>query len=243
MLTLGLEFSTQSVKMVLLNGETGMIEYTGSIDYDTAFPRYGTRGGVLPSQDQDKRHTSPLMLMEALDLAFPKMTDGGIIMSRIAAIKTDCMQHCTVYAGRDFSAAVACADPGKDLASQLNGHLTRNTSPIWEDRSTMDQVRYLTESLAPLGGLERLTGNRAEPRFPAAQILRWGGEDPEAFDRTEHIFLLSAFMTSLLSGRPAPVDTGDGWGANMNSCDIDAPRWNDSVLDVMDRFNDSVRMS
>ena len=43
-------------------------------------------------------------------------------------------------------------------------------------------------------------------------------------------------MTSILSGRVAPVDTGDGWGTNLNHMDIRNPGWSAPVLESMNRF-------
>jgi xylulokinase len=95
---------------------------------------------------------------------------------------------------------------------QVAPAFTRGSAPIWEDRSTEEQVRLLEDRLSHKGGLRALTGNRGELRFPAPQILKWGQEDPAAYDKTAHVLVLSAFVTSLLAGRIAPVDTGDGWG-------------------------------
>jgi len=73
-------------------------------------------------------------------------------------------------------------------------------------------------------------------RFPAAQILKWAKQFPDEYNRTAHIFLLSSFLTSILAGKVAPVDTGDGWGTNLNNINIDHPGWNDAVLKVADAY-------
>jgi len=39
-----------------------------------------------------------------------------------------------------------------------------------------------------------------------------------------------------LAGNIAPVDTGDGWGTNLNNLDINDPGWSDIVISAMDRF-------
>ena len=71
---MGMDFGTQAVKTILLNVEEAEIHYADSFEYDTCFAQYGTRGGVLPAEHVDIGHTSPLMLTEALDLAF-QMSD------------------------------------------------------------------------------------------------------------------------------------------------------------------------
>ncbi len=235
MYSIGLELSTQSAKSLVLEIESGKVEHLASQEYDICFPEYRTEGGVLVSSDGEVRHTSPFMLIQAFDLTFDRLHKDGIDLEQVRAIKVDGMQHCTVYANHRFGEALAKLDPQQDLLPQLRHTISRQTSPIWEDRSPLREATYLTESLLDQGGIESLTGNRAELRFPAAQILKWGTEHPEEMKKTGHIFLLSAFMTSILSGKISAVDTGDGWGTNLNHTDIRNPGWSLPVLDAMHR--------
>ena len=232
--TLGIEFSTQSAKTVVLDLAGANIIHIDSINYDTAFPSYATEGGVLPSRSTDIRHTSPLMILEALDLSFDKLSKAGIDLAKVKVVKTDGMQHCSVYTNAQFVAKLKSLDAGTDLKTQLRGCFSRQTSPIWEDRSTGEQARFLTTALKNRGSIVNLTGNRAELRFPAAQILKWAMQDSKEYENTKNIFLLSAFVTSLLCGKTAPVDTGDGWGTNLNNLDIDNPGWSPIVIDLID---------
>ena len=210
--------------------------HTDSLDYDAAFPAYGTEGGVLQDQHPGVRHTSPFMLLEALDLVFDRLQKGGVDLGLIRAVKIDAMQHCTVYADASFGARVGSLDAGRSLMPQLGPSITRRTSPIWEDRSPVKEAEYLAKELEKHGSIVALTGNRAELRFPAPQILNWAGESPDEYARTAHIFLLSAFLTSVMAGKVAPVDTGDGWGTNLNTLDIHQPGWSDVVLKVADEY-------
>ena len=236
MYALGLEFSTQSAKSLVLDIESGSVEHLGSHEYDSCFPEYETRGGVLPSADEGVRHTSPLLLLRALDLVFDQLVRDRVDLAQVRAIKVDGMQHCTVHVNDLFAEALGKLDPSQGLLPQLRQTLSRRTSPIWEDRSPTDEAAYLTESLRDQGGIENLTGNRAELRFPAAQILKWGREHPEELETTAHLFLLSAFLTSVLSGKITAVDTGDGWGTNLNHTDIRNPGWSGPVLAAMNRY-------
>ena len=236
---LGLDFSTRAVKTVVLDINEAEMVYTGTIEYDNALAHYGTRGGVLPADEPTLRHTSPFMLIEALDLAFSELNRTGLDVGCIAAVKVDAMQHCTIYADSAFGERLACLDPGQPLLPQLQAGIMRETSPIWEDRSPVREVEYLKDALKERGSIQALTGNVAEPRFPAAQIMQWAIQSPQEYSRTAHIFLLSAFLTSILAGRIAPVDTGDGWGTNLNSLDIDRPGWNDVVLKAVDTYLES----
>jgi len=98
------------------------------------------------------------------------------------------------------------------------------------------EAEYLAERLEKHVSMVAITGNRVELRFPASQILKWARESPAEYARTAHIFLLSAFLTSILAGEVAPVDTGDGWGTNLNTLDTCQPGWSGVVLKVADEY-------
>jgi xylulokinase len=234
--SLGIEFSTQSVKLAALDINSAEVAYTRGFGYDTAFSEYSTKGDVLINKAPEIRQTSPLMLIEAIDRSFNMMIDDGLDPSSIRVIKTDCMQHCTVYTDKSFEKRIRSLDPEKCLIIQLGQSISRAASPIWEDRSPVEEAAYLTESLSEQGGISSLTGNRAELRFPAAQILKWGKENWEEYRNTSDIFLLSAFVTSILAGKIAPVDTGDGWGTNLNNLDINNPGWSRELLSITDSY-------
>lgn len=236
MYSLGIEFSTQSVKMAVLDVSGGDVMYTGGFSYDALFPHCGTSGGVLPDPDPSVRHAPSFMFLEALDAAFLHLRNTGIDMFRIKAIKVDAMQHCTVYVNDDFTRVVETLDPGQSLLNQIGKCFTRKTSPIWEDRSTRREIEFLENILGGEDEIIRETGNRAEQRFPASQIMKWLKKYPDEYRRTGHIFLLSAFMTSILSGQVVPADTGDGWGTNLNTCNIHSPAWNEKMISAVSRY-------
>jgi len=66
--------------------------------------------------------------------------------------------------------------------------------------------------------------------------MKWAKESPEEYKETSNIFLLSAFLTSILSGKIAPVDTGDGWGTNLNNLNVIFPGWSKEVLKVINSY-------
>ncbi len=233
---LGLDFGTQSAKALVLDVGSAEVIHADSFEYDVAFTAYRTKGGVLPSNDPAIRHASPFMLIEALNLVFSRLQKSGLDVGRVGAVKIDAMQHCTVYANASFGERLRSLDPSEELFPQVERGITRKTSPIWEDRSPVNEALYLASALEKHGSISALTGNRAELRFPAAQVLKWAAEAPDEYAQTAHIFLLSAFLTSILAGKVAPVDTGDGWGTNLNTLDTHHPGWSDVVLQVADEY-------
>ena len=233
---LGIDFGTQSVKMVVLDVHDPKVIYTGAFEYDTVLACYGTRGGVLPAKRPEIRHTSPFMLIDTVDMVFRRLQEDGVDVSFIRVIKIDAMQHCTVYTDKSFVERVMACDPNRALLPQIEPSITRETCPIWEDRAPAKEAAYLRNALEQRSSIDVLTGNRVELRFPASQILMWARQYPDKYSKTAHIFLLSAFLTSIIAGKIAPVDTGDGWGTNLNTLDIHNPGWNDVVLKVADAY-------
>ena len=75
-----------------------------------------------------------------------------------------------------------------------------------------------------------LTGNTAFERFSGPQIRRFWQDEPEAYERTGCICLVSSFVASLLAGRLVPVDPGDGSGTNL--MDIRTRRWSRDALEA-----------
>lgn len=254
---LGFELSTQSAKWIVLDTVSGTLAASGGFEFDTRFPSYATRGGVLESADPKLRHAPPAMYLDALDAIFEEIRSSGIDPGTIAAIKCDAHQHCTVYSNASLAERLARLTEAHALVDWIGPAITRRTSPIWEDRTTAREAERLAQALAetngdgraaadePQGGaesakrtsgVEAITGNRAELRFPASQIIRWANEAPQEYRGTAHIQLLSAWLTSILCGHIAPVDTGDGWGTNLNHLDIDYPGFSPAAVTAAARL-------
>jgi len=118
---LGIDFGTQSVRMVIVDVYDPKVIYTSAFEYDTFLAHYGTRGGVLPTKRPEIRHTSPFMLIEAVDMAFWRLQEDGVDVSHLRVIKIDAMQHCTVYTDKSFVERVMAFDPGRALLPQIEG--------------------------------------------------------------------------------------------------------------------------
>jgi xylulokinase len=227
---LGLDSSTQSLTAtaIAIDGARREIIYEESIVFDEAFPAYGTRHGVLPSDDPRRAAAPPLLWVETLDRMFETMAASDLDLTRIRAISGSAQQHGSVYLRDGASNALAALDPGVPLAPQIAPLLSRAEAPIWLDCSTTDECASLTAALGGDASLARLTGSRAYERFTAAQIRRFATADPEGYAATDRIHLVSSFMASLLAGRQAPLEPADASG--MNLMDLRMQRWSPAAL-------------
>jgi xylulokinase len=229
-LFLGLDSSTQSLSAVLVDLEARRVVLEASLGFDEALPAYGTRHGVLRSDDPRVVHAPPLMWAEALDRLLEGLRRRGAPLGEVLAIAGSGQQHGSVYLSADAEPALERLDPARPLAVQLAAVFSRSTAPVWMDSSTTEECREIEAALGGPGATAEATGSAAFERFTGPQIRRFAKTEPGDYGRTARVALVSSFMASLLAGRLAPIDHGDGAGTNL--MDIRARRWHPGALEA-----------
>jgi sugar (pentulose or hexulose) kinase len=194
--------------------------------------RYDLAKDCVLRTDGPEKHTSQRMMLEAEELMFGRIPPE--VMRNICVFKQDDMQHALSFT-RGLRHGLRGMDPGKSLLDNLGTYFTRDTTNMWQDRTTEEEVAYLERGMNSYGGMTARTGNPAELRFPAAQILKWIRQHPDEYKRTDMILPLPTLATSIGIGKIAPTDTGEGWASNMNTTNINNPAWNKVVTDLIDR--------
>ena len=227
-LFLGLDSSTQSLSAVVIDYDRRKVVYDKSLNFDRALPHYHTQNGVLPNPDPLVKHSPPLMWAEALDLLFAEMKKDGVALGEILAISGSGQQHGSVYLNDRAATALTNLNPQKTLVENLLGIFSRPTSPIWMDSSTAVECAEIREKLGGIKATAQKTGSDTFERFTGPQIRRFYKTEPEAYAQTAGIALVSSFMASLLAGKIAPMDHGDG--AGMNLMDIQKKVWDTDAL-------------
>ena len=227
-LFLGMDSSTQSLSAVLVDLDKREVVYEAAVMYDEDLSEYGTRNGVLVNADPKVVHTPPLMWVEALDILFQRMKKENVPLSEVLAISGSGQQHGSVYMNDRAPRALGALDPEKDLKVNLEGIFSRETSPIWMDSSTSLECEEICESIGGMVVTAETTGSTTFERFTGPQIRKFHKYCSEAYADTSSIGLVSSFMASVLAGRVAPIDHGDG--AGMNLMDIQHRTWNEKAL-------------
>lgn len=224
-LYLGFDSSTQSLTAIVLEAGGGrtQVVFETSLTFDDALPHYGTRHGVLPGSEAGVAVSSPLMWADALDLMMEKIRASRLDLRRLAAIAGSAQQHGSVYLKANAQSVFAQMDPRLAPAAQLAGCLSRAVSPIWMDSSTSRECEEIAATVGGSNVLTTRTGSRAFERFTGPQIRKFFKQDPDAYAATARIHLVSSFLASLLAGRDAPIDPGDGSG--MNLMDLASATW------------------
>ena len=205
MFFLGFDSSTQSLtaQLIEVRNSSGHPEHDvrlvweSSLNFERDLPVFGTRHGVLPSDDPKVAEAPPAMWAKALEIMMARVAASGLDLSKIAAVSGSAQQHGTVYLG----------DEG----------FTRDRSPIWLDATTTEECAEITRALGGPDAAAQLTGSRVFERFAGPQIRRFWKTQPDAYARTARIHVISSFLCSLLLDKDAPIDPGDGSGMSLMS--------------------------
>lgn len=227
-LFLGLDSSTQSLSAILIDLDARKVVYEKSINFDKALPQYGTSSGTLRTKNPLVVHSPPLMWVEALDLLFAQMRADGVALGEVLAVAGSGQQHGSVYLNARAASALTKLNPARSLVENLTGVLARKTSPIWMDSSTSIECAEIRKKLGGVKATAQATGSDAFERFTGPQIRKFFKTEPEKYANTASIALVSSFMASILAGKIAPIDHGDG--AGMNLMDIKKRQWNPDAL-------------
>ena len=230
---LGFDLSTQSLTAIAIEvtAKRRAVVFERALNYDADFPSYRTRNGVLPGDEPLVATSSPLLWVEALERMMELIAaERPFDLAELRAVSGSGQQHGSVYFAEAGSRALAALDPGRPLPAQLAQAFTRERSPIWMDSSTAAQCAEITRALGGAEAVARLTGSVAFERFTGPQIRKFWQIDRAAYERTAMIHLVSSYGASLLAGRHAPVDPGDG--AGMNLMDLARRGWAGAALEA-----------
>jgi xylulokinase len=96
------------------------------------------------------------------------------------------------------------------------------------DSSTSVECAEIRDALGGIKATAQQTGSDTFERFTGPQIRKFYKTEPANYDATSSIALVSSFMASVLAGKIAPIDHGDG--AGMNLMDIQTKTWHLDAL-------------
>jgi len=226
-LFLGLDSSTQSLSALVIDSDAGQVVLQEAVNFGQDLPEYGSPHGFLPNENPQLRHADPLLWVAALDRLLGKIAARGFDFAAVRGVSGAGQQHGSVYLNTRIEDAPAWSSDSP-LTDQVRPLLSRASAPIWLDSSTSAEC---AEIAAAVGGdpvVVSVTGSRAIERFTGPQIRRFWKTEPDAYAKTAEVTLVSAFMASILTGKSAPIDYGDG--AGMNLLDLKSGTWSPALL-------------
>ncbi|KAJ7170670.1 hypothetical protein C8R43DRAFT_59286 [Mycena crocata] len=229
-LFLGLDLSTQQLKAVIVS-EDATVVHESAVHFDKDLPQYGTTNGAIIGPGQGEVTSPVAMWLDAVDLLLERMEQSALQFGEIAAVSGAGQQHGSVYWSTTAESALATLDATSTLREQLAPHaFSVQRSPIWQDSSTTQDCRALEDAIGGPQVLADLSGSRAYERFTGTQISKIRRLEPDAYDATSRISLVSSFIPSLFLGRIAPIEISDASG--MNLMDVLLCKWDDRLLEA-----------
>ena len=212
----GIDSSTQSTKLLVIDVEKQTIVFVDSINYDKDLPQYNTRNGVIQTQEEGASESDPNMWIEALNILFQRLKDSNVPQGDIKAISVSGQQHGLV-------------------TLDAEGNLTRKTSKLWNDFSTREECDLMTKAVGGVDAMIREVGNSQRTGYTAAKIYHMARHEPEAFARTTTCFLVHNYINWYLTGGKdggvRVMEPGDTSG--MALWDPKTGAWSEKVMNAI----------
>jgi len=102
---------------------------------------------------------------------------------------------------------------------------------LWNDTSTAEECRMLTEALGGPEEAIRLTGNSILPGYTAGKVLWLRRREPGNYARLRHVLLPHDYLNYVLTG-DFTMEYGDASGTAF--MDVRRRRWSMEVIDAID---------
>ena len=213
----GLDVSTQSCKLVVIDPAVGTVVHVDQVSYDRDLPRYGTENGTVAGLGEGVSESDPRMWIEAVELVLDRLPDTDLPRDRIRCLSVSGQQHGLVALAAD-------------------GSLARPRSKLWNDFSTAEECRILTEAVGGPEAMIAEVGNTQRTGYTAPKILHMRRHEPEAFARARTFLLVHNYVNWHLTGGSdggvAVMEPGDASG--MALWHPGTGRWSRRVLDAID---------
>jgi len=193
MLFAGLDVSTQSSKIVVIDHSSQKIVYVDTVNYDNDLPRYNTQNGAAKDRGFGVSESDPNMWLDALNIIFDRLQKSDINQQNIKCISVSGQQHGLV-------------------ALDSNGNLSREYSKLWNDFSTQEECDILTEKAAGNENMVKEVGNSQLTGYTAAKIYNMCRNEPDSFAKTATLFLVHNYINWYLTGGVIVMEPGDTSG-------------------------------
>lgn len=209
----GLDVSTQSCKLVVIDYDEKGVIYVDSVNYDEDLPQYHTKNGVMQGMPDGVSESDPKMWIEALEIIFSRLKDSVVPINNIRCISVSGQQHGLVSLDAD-------------------GNLTRPRSKLWNDFSTSEECEILTDKVGGLEAMINEVGNSQRTGYTAPKIFHMFRHEPEAYQKTTTMFLVHNYINFYLTGGIRVMEPGDTSG--MALWHPRSSQWSEKVIEAID---------
>ncbi len=191
---MGLDLSTQGLKLVVIGEEEREVIYEDSLVFDEDLSAYDTEMGVTKGLPSGFSESPPAMWRDALFMILERIK-GKIDTGSIRAISIGGQQHGLV-------------------AIDEEGNLTRERAKLWNDYSTADEAEQLTNLIGGKGAVMAEVANTMRPGYTAPKILHMKAHEPELYEKTATFLLPHNYLNFVLTGKRV-MEYGDASGTAL----------------------------
>jgi xylulokinase len=209
----GLDVSTQSCKLVIIDITAEKVVFVESVNYDEDLPQYQTRNGVIQGLAEGVSESDPKMWLDAVNMVFSRAVDAQIAIDQIACISVSGQQHGLV-------------------ALDSAGNLARAQSKLWNDFSTLEECDILTEQEGGLANMINEVGNSQRTGYTAAKIFHMARHEPEAYRKSTTLFLVHNYINWYLTGGVRVMEPGDSSGIAL--WNPKTGQWSEKAIQAID---------
>ena len=210
----GLDVSTQSLKIIILNLSNSSIIYKDTVVYDKDLPDYNTSNGIIRNIDVRISESNPIMWIDALNMIFERAKIKKNLLPKIKAISVSGQQHGLV-----------------SLNSE--GRLTKPTSKLWNDFSTQEECDILTNYMGGEKSMISEIGNTQRTGYTASKIFHMYRNENTFFEETNCFFLVHNFINWYLTGGKITMEEGDASGTGL--WDPVNKRWSEKIINSISK--------
>jgi len=220
----GLDVSTQSCKLVVIDLDGADVIHIDRVSYDDDLPHYRTKDGVIADAPEGVSESDPGMWIEAVEILLGRLATSDVPQERIRALSLSGQQHGLV-------------------ALDVDGNLARPTSKLWNDYSTAEECELLTEAVGGLDAMIAEVGNSQRTGYTAGKIFHMVRHEPEAYARARTLFIVKDYINWVLTGGPSGgvrvMEPGDASGTALWNPVTGA--WSERVLAAIDPDLENLR--
>lgn len=208
----GLDVSTQSCKLLIIDHNSEKVVYTHSVNYDQDLPEYCTENGVKKNTPEGVSESNPQMWLDAVERVFTKAYNAGIPFSDIKCISVSGQQHGLVSLDK-------------------NDKLTRQFSKLWNDFSTTKECAILIDKIGGKQEMIKAVGNTQRTGYTAAKIFYMLRNERKKYEETSTFFLVHNYINWYLTGGIKVMEPGDTSG--MALWNPQTEEWSNEVINAI----------
>lgn len=239
MYTLGIDLSTQSLTLSIINYKTYKNELNISIAFSSLeeikHSKMNKNTLLVDSNINGKAEQDIDIFLAALDKALLHLKEKCSVKD-IKAIQISAQQHGHVYLSEKYKTNILKlkdkSSVNQSLSDILKDSYSYDYAPIWRTSCTQIEADELRNAVGGKENMIKITASNSPLRFTGAVIKYNFDNNKNLSENTYKIFLLNTFLASVLTAKDnIAADFANASG--MSLMDYTKREWNDVLLNTV----------